>query len=706
MKKKLLLKTMLLLCALVAGSGSVWATDDPDVTYNFGSFTSAATVTLKADNNNLTITLAKNDGSNNPAWNSSASEARVYAKGSLTVSSTSPSISKIVYTYVVNENKNGIAPTIDGVTGKTNSGTWNEETKTWTGDDKEVTFNTSGSAGNIGFTSIAIYYKIGNRTEVNLTDFAAENTTLLVGDTQATTVSNDQSGWTAAYTYSSDDEDVATISNTGVITAIGKGTTKVWAELNIAGTDANYKKGSTYKRSIDIIVYKPSHTAKFSINGVIDDNDNDVVEEDEDITFPDDPAAIGGYSFVGWATGTIDGTTATSPTFVTSATMGDADVTYYAVFAKVTGNEPAGWIETELADMTASDVFVFSNGTYAMNNDGGTSSAPSANSITVSEGKITSEVADKLKWNVSGNATDGYTFYPNGSTTTWLYCNTTASSKSNENIRVGTGSRKLWIFTSSGYLKTNDANTARYLSIYDESDFRSYVNTENGAFVPKFYKYTEGSITATDYCTTVVPGPSEPEINGNTITLTTTPNMAGWRSFYESTTQNYQVDSNTKIYIATTTSDENVVQLTPVAGNVIAGQQPVILKTSASTHEMVLTETDDAAADLTGNLLAVTNGTDNADGYRLGYKDGIGVAFFKYTATAPAAGIVYIDATNINTGSGAPEFLLIGSEATGVNDVRSKTEEVRGEYFNLNGQRVAQPTKGLYIVNGRKVIMK
>lgn len=43
---------------------------------------------------------------------------------------------------------------------------------------------------------------------------------------------------------------------------------------------------------------------------------------------------------------------------------------------------------------------------------------------------------------------------------------------------------------------------------------------------------------------------------------------------------------------------------------------------------------------------------------------------------------------------------------TGVNDVRSKMEDVRGEYYNLAGQRVAQPTKGIYISNGKKVIVK
>jgi len=45
-------------------------------------------------------------------------------------------------------------------------------------------------------------------------------------------------------------------------------------------------------------------------------------------------------------------------------------------------------------------------------------------------------------------------------------------------------------------------------------------------------------------------------------------------------------------------------------------------------------------------------------------------------------------------------------ETTGLNDVRNQKVEVRGEVFNLQGQRVAQPTKGVYIVNGRKVVFK
>ena len=44
---------------------------------------------------------------------------------------------------------------------------------------------------------------------------------------------------------------------------------------------------------------------------------------------------------------------------------------------------------------------------------------------------------------------------------------------------------------------------------------------------------------------------------------------------------------------------------------------------------------------------------------------------------------------------------------TGIENVEAAQKNfLDGEFYNLNGQRVAQPTKGLYIVNGRKIIVK
>ena len=50
-------------------------------------------------------------------------------------------------------------------------------------------------------------------------------------------------------------------------------------------------------------------------------------------------------------------------------------------------------------------------------------------------------------------------------------------------------------------------------------------------------------------------------------------------------------------------------------------------------------------------------------------------------------------------------FISLEGETTGIDAVKQevKANEV---FFNLAGQRVAQPAKGLYIVNGKKVIMK
>ncbi len=245
----------------------------------------------------------------------------------------------------------------------------------------------------------------------------------------------------------------------------------------------------------------PTHTATFSVNG------NTTAQnfvEGASIIFPSDPADISEKKFVGWTNSTISGTTDNAPSFVTSATMSTSDVTFYAVFADVTGITEESWTETEISSISSSDVIVISNGTYAMNNDGGASNAPTTNSITVTGTSLSTAPNNNLKWNVSGNSTDGYTFYPNGTTETWLYCNTTATSSSNNNIRVGTGDRKVWGFNDQGYLVTKDTYTTRYLSIYSSQDFRGYVNTTNGAFVPKFYKHIAATATYANYCTSVV----------------------------------------------------------------------------------------------------------------------------------------------------------------------------------------------------------
>lgn len=284
---------------------------------------------------------------------------------------------------------------------------------------------------------------------------------------------------------------------------------------NISGPDGDGTYTVTYAQNTNAdseisvtFALKDKYTVTWNNHGLTSTSQ---VYEGEKPVFPETPTSCDATSttFIGWATENWTGRLAdlAGKTVYTSAAEMPAvtgPVEYFAVYAKVAGE--SGWIETAIGDLGASDVFVFSDGSYALNNDGGTSDAPTANAITVSDGKITSDVAYNLKWNISGNATDGYTFYPNGSAATWLYCNTTKASSSNNNMRVGTGDRKVFEINASGYLVTKDTYTARYLSRYDDSgtpqDFRGYTST-GSAISPKFYKYSAGS--ASDYMTTCAP---------------------------------------------------------------------------------------------------------------------------------------------------------------------------------------------------------
>lgn len=45
-------------------------------------------------------------------------------------------------------------------------------------------------------------------------------------------------------------------------------------------------------------------------------------------------------------------------------------------------------------------------------------------------------------------------------------------------------------------------------------------------------------------------------------------------------------------------------------------------------------------------------------------------------------------------------------ETTGVAEVGSQKSDVRGEWYDLQGRKVAQPTKGLYIMNGKKYVIR
>ena len=166
--------------------------------------------------------------------------------------------------------------------------------------------------------------------------------------------------------------------------------------------------------------------------------------------------------------------------------------------------------------------------------------------------------------------------------------------------------------------------------------------------------------------------------------------------------------SGLKAYIAYV--EDSKVKLTEVS-KVPANTAVILYADVDESTSYTLTPTAETTDDVTANQLRVSDGTVTGDGtveggtiYVLANKDK-GVGFYLLNSGQKVrAGKAYL-----NTGSGSPgspSFIGIGDDTTGIDEVSSKTEEVRSDYYDLQGRRVAQPTKGLYIVNGKKVIVK
>jgi hypothetical protein len=139
--------------------------------------------------------------------------------------------------------------------------------------------------------------------------------------------------------------------------------------------------------------------------------------------------------------------------------------------------------------------------------------------------------------------------------------------------------------------------------------------------------------------------------------------------------------------------------LTEVTEAVAPGTGLILIAGTAGSYDLPVAATgNDISA--TNKLVGVTVAKTVAADEAYGLKDG---KFNKLSAGTIPANKAYLPATAVS----APELTIVfGGEATGIADVRSKKADVRGEIYNLNGQRVAQPAKGLYIVNGRKAIIK
>ena len=186
---------------------------------------------------------------------------------------------------------------------------------------------------------------------------------------------------------------------------------------------------------------------------------------------------------------------------------------------------------------------------------------------------------------------------------------------------------------------------------------------------------------------------------GATYTVTANQaNGAYWATFY-SNAGNYQAPDGTQVFAVTLTGTS--IEMTEISDRIAKSGQGVVLKKSTTGNFTMTLDTettptgDFSGNDLTGTMTSITN---PGNAYVLNGKNGAG--FYKLsdggTIGANKAYLTY-------SGSLAREFFLF-DEATGI-EMPTVEDNADAVVYDLQGRRVVNPTKGLYIVNGKKVFI-
>lgn len=185
-------------------------------------------------------------------------------------------------------------------------------------------------------------------------------------------------------------------------------------------------------------------------------------------------------------------------------------------------------------------------------------------------------------------------------------------------------------------------------------------------------------------------------------TETATISEAGFATY--ATTNNVVVpeDENVKVMTVKVNAAGTAIELNEVkAGTVIPAGRGILVKAPAGNCDFVVTS--DKGTELTSNNLVAATSDVTSDGTKyfaltkIGEK--VGFALVEKDVVIPA-GKAYLE---VAKGTAAKFFSLDG-EATGINSV--KTAKADGAYYTLEGVKTTKPVKGLYIHNGKKIVVK
>ncbi len=480
------------------------------------------------------------------------------------------------------------------------------------------------------------------------------------------------------------------------------------ATLTLGTTEVNVTATYGEKTAGKTVAVTVAEVQKYNVTWNVNGNDytegnptTEVVEGEKVEVLPAAPASIVGLVFMGWTNEAVTSQEAAPAVLFTSAADAPAvtaDVTYYAVFAAQAG---AGWTRvTALSDITEGS-YVIKNAGFILPNFKTDKSPQKVTAPSITDNVITGEVDESMVWQFVSTGVSNQ-FYIKNAAGNYLY----VIKDESQGLRVVETPDK-WTFEENGvgYFAMMDENSSRYCATYEAGkDWRSYVEKDfrNYANGGKLELY-RNDISYSNYTTTV---------ETNSLILRAFDGKNHFATFSSDKAVKF-VDAT--VY-AVGVNDDRLI-LTEVESKQVPANTGVLLKSvgTEATYSVI-----GSAPAIENNLLcaSVEEGqTTAADGTTEGY------SFFKLSYNqageneklgfywakengAPfvsKAGLAYLAVKTADVAA-VKGFSLFDME-TGISKV-SGSAAGNGVIYDLQGRRVERAVRGLYIVNGRKVMVK
>ena len=515
-------------------------------------------------------------------------------------------------------------------------------------------------------------------------------------------------------------------TNSCTVNGLTPNTTYAW-QVTALTTENGYANGAAQAGSNFTTAAPASHKAYFYVNGTLTDANGLSVFEGSSIDFPDATKTIYGKKFIGWTKTSEYSNTTTAPSdLCNSAKMGNADVTFYAVYV----NAVEGADETVKFDAVGVSTATYKTGTHDDNKGNTWSYYASVNnqSGTLYYGLNT----NALNYNIGSPLFTGYVksislkAY-NGSSKDarkLLICS------NNETAQPSSGDiDEISIAASQQFTTTYNADLS---SAGEFSQFYIYANAALGV---SEVNVTYVPVDYSDYCTTVA-APA-PVYTAQSLTLKAVGELAGYEANFATFSSSkdafipdydYEGDAYMSSVYTVNVKGEQLV-IAPVdepnyvydaeingeyySGYYIPANTGVLVVTMYFDEPTPITYYDVKnveIAEVENNMLQPAS-KDKAElaGYKF-YK----LAYGDEAFTPSTLGFYWgaADGAAFASREGSAYLAVPGSTPvkgfsfadieTAIKNVEKKA--VSNKTFNLQGQRVNAAQKGIYIVNGKKVV--